>query len=74
MADWDSSDEDGPASKEPVSKNRSVLLKHMFTLKELESDPALVLDLKDEVREECETLGAVTNVVLYDVSVFVICE
>jgi len=38
----------------------------MFTLKELEEDGALLLDLKDEVREECETLGEVTNVVLYD--------
>jgi hypothetical protein len=39
----------------------------MFTLKELEEDPTLLLDLKEDVREECETLGEVTNVVLYDV-------
>jgi hypothetical protein len=39
----------------------------MFTLKELEEDPSLLLDLKEDVREECETLGEVTNVVLYDV-------
>jgi len=26
----------------------------------------LIIDLKNDVREECETLGDVTNVVLYD--------
>jgi HIV Tat-specific factor 1 len=52
-----------------VNKNsRVVVLKHMFTLKELEEDAALLLDLKEDVREECSSLGEVTNVVLYDVS------
>jgi len=36
----------------------------MFTLEELEEDPSLPLDLKEDVREECATLGDVTNVVL----------
>ena len=45
---------------------RIIILKHMFTLEELEKDPSLLLDLKQEVREECEKLGKVTNVVLYD--------
>lgn len=40
----------------------------MFTLKELEEDPTLLLDLKEDVRAECSKLGEVTNVVLYDVS------
>lgn len=40
----------------------------MFTLAELEEDPSLILDLKDDVREESETFGKVTNVVLWDVS------
>ena len=68
-------DEDnfGPAITEEdthISANKNsrvVVLKHMFTLKELEEDPTLLLDLKEDVREECETLGEVTNVVLYDV-------
>ena len=47
--------------------SRVVVLKHMFTLKELEEDAALLLDLKEDVRDECENLGEVTNVVLYDV-------
>lgn len=70
MADWDSSDEEDEKDKlrAAQAKIRSVLLKYMFTLQELEEDAALLLDLKEEVREECETLGEVTNVVLYDVS------
>ena len=40
----------------------------MFSLKELEEDATLLLDLKEDVREECENLGTVTNVTLYDVS------
>jgi hypothetical protein len=32
----------------------------------VQDDPALILDLKEEIREECEKLGEITNVVLYD--------
>ena len=45
------------------------MLKHMFTLQQLEEDASLLLDLKEDVRDECSTLGEVTNVVLYDVRV-----
>ncbi|GAC99344.1 potential spliceosome factor [Pseudozyma hubeiensis SY62] len=46
---------------------RTVVLTKMFTLFELESDPTLLLDLKEDVREECSsTIGGVTNVVLWD--------
>lgn len=38
----------------------------MFTLSELASDPAAMLDIKEDIREECSKLGDVTNVVLYD--------
>lgn len=72
LEDWDSGDEFGPSpevqEKDTMNKNnRVVVLKHMFTLRQLAEDPTLLLDLKDEVREECSTLGDVTNVVLYDV-------
>ena len=39
----------------------------MFTLEELEENPTLLLDLKEDVRDECEKMGDVTNVTLYDV-------
>ena len=45
---------------------KTVILKHMFTLEELQEDPSAVLDIKDDIREECSKLGDVTNVVLYD--------
>lgn len=50
-----------------MNNSRVVVLQHMFTLQELEEDASLLLDLKDDVREECSGLGEVTNVVLYDV-------
>lgn len=48
--------------------NRVVVLKYMFKLDDLEKDPALLLELKEDVREEAESLGEVTSVILYDVS------
>lgn len=75
LQEWDDEDGFGPAKADDdhvqdMSKNsRVVVLKHMFTLEDLEKDASLLLDLKEDVREECSTLGEVTNVVLYDVGV-----
>ncbi|KAI0305691.1 splicing factor u2af-associated protein 2 [Multifurca ochricompacta] len=72
LEEWVDEDNFGPAITEENTdisddkNSRVVVLKYMFTLKELEEDPSLLLDLKEDVREECETLGEVTNVVLYD--------
>ncbi|KAF7288638.1 RRM domain-containing protein [Mycena chlorophos] len=72
LADWDEEDGFGPSLADdelgsaPTKNSRVVVLKHMFTLKALEKDASLLLDLKEDVREECSTLGEVTNVVLYD--------
>lgn len=41
----------------------------MFLLEDLEKEPELLLELKEDVREEAETLGTVTSVVLYDVRI-----
>ncbi|GAA6010632.1 hypothetical protein JCM11491_003002 [Sporobolomyces phaffii] len=65
LQDWDSSDDE--ASEATSKKLRGVVvLEGMFTLQELDEDATLLLDLKEDVREECETLGTVTNVTLYD--------
>ena len=68
MEDWDSEDELDPilavtdkSSSQANRDGRVVVLKHMFTLKELEEDPSLLLDLEEDVREECATLGDVTS-------------
>ncbi|KDQ27602.1 hypothetical protein PLEOSDRAFT_51142 [Pleurotus ostreatus PC15] len=68
LEDWDEEDSFGfgNASTVPGKNSRVVVLKHMFTLKELEEDASLLLDLKEDVRDECSTLGEVTNVTLYD--------
>ncbi|KAL1891261.1 hypothetical protein Sste5346_007720 [Sporothrix stenoceras] len=71
LADW-SSDEDERFAGMTGGNNRNrkwdkaVVLKHMFTLAELDEDPAALLDIKEDIREECSKLGDVTNVVLFD--------
>ncbi|KAJ2728405.1 hypothetical protein IW152_005983 [Coemansia sp. BCRC 34962] len=47
---------------------RTVILAYMFTLEEIEEDVTLVLDLAEDVRSECEKLGTVTSVKVYDMS------
>lgn len=67
LADW-SDDEEiaGVPAPKGGKWDKVVILRHMFTLEELEEDPAALLDIKDDIREECEKLGPVTNVVLFD--------
>jgi len=40
----------------------------MFAPADIDKDPALLLELKEEVREECEAIGQVTACTLFDVS------
>ena len=64
LADWS---DDEPSVAETSSKwDKVVILKHMFTLAELMEDPGAILDIKEDIREECSKLGEVTNVVLFD--------
>jgi hypothetical protein len=55
-------------SNQANKSGRVVVLKHIFTTEQLEEDSALLLDLKEDVREERAILREATNVVLYDVS------
>ncbi|KAL9109365.1 MAG: hypothetical protein Q9227_005995 [Pyrenula ochraceoflavens] len=65
LADWD--DDDPQALQDTSSRwDKVVILKHMFTLQELQEDPAALLDIKEDIRDECSKLGEVTNVVLFD--------
>ncbi|KAM3071317.1 hypothetical protein ACMFMG_008908 [Clarireedia jacksonii] len=65
LADW-SDDEPSTIAETSSRWDKVVILKHMFTLQELEEDPAAILDIKEDIREECSKLGEVTNVVLFD--------
>ncbi|KAI9890388.1 MAG: hypothetical protein M1814_004174 [Vezdaea aestivalis] len=65
LADWD--DDDPSALPDTSSKwDKVVILKYMFTLDELKANPAALLDITDDIRQDCSKLGEVTNVVLYD--------
>ncbi|KAF9227486.1 hypothetical protein BS17DRAFT_806604 [Gyrodon lividus] len=72
LQEWDDEDGFGPTKTEEDNMkisnrgSRVVVLKQMFSAKEIEEDASLLLDLKEDVRDECSTLGEVTNVVLYD--------
>lgn len=76
LREWDDEDGFGPSITEEekaraaLKSGRVVVLKHMFTLAELAEDASLLLDLKNDVRDECSSLGEVTNVVLYDVRAY----
>lgn len=66
LADWDD-DDPYPAPTEQVTRrDKTVILRHMFTLEELEEDPSALLEIKEDIRDECAKLGQVTNVILYD--------
>ncbi|KAK2760713.1 hypothetical protein FQN54_001948 [Arachnomyces sp. PD_36] len=63
LTDWD---DDEPSAPDTSRWGKVVILKHMFTLQELEEDPAAILDIKEDIRDECSKLGEVTNVILFD--------
>lgn len=66
LADWDDDESPLPPPGMNSKKDKTVVLVHMFTLQELEEDPAALLEIKEDIRDECSKLGAVTSVVLYD--------
>ncbi|KAK9371126.1 hypothetical protein V1509DRAFT_606932 [Lipomyces kononenkoae] len=65
LTDWDDDDVD---QQYTTNKrwNKIVILKHVFSLQELEEDVTAALDIKQDIREGCEEIGPVSNVVLYD--------
>ncbi|KAK9363510.1 hypothetical protein V1504DRAFT_489402 [Lipomyces starkeyi] len=65
LTDWDDDDAE-QLSATNKRWNKIVILKHVFTLQELEEDLTAALDIKEDIRDGCEEIGPVTNVVLYD--------
>jgi HIV Tat-specific factor 1 len=45
---------------------RTIIFKGMFTLADMDRDPGLLLDLKADLRSECEKLGEVAQVSVFD--------
>ncbi|KAK3113711.1 hypothetical protein LTR53_008714 [Teratosphaeriaceae sp. CCFEE 6253] len=65
LADWD--DDDPQALPDTSSRwDKLVILSHMFTPEVLASDPYAISDITEDVREECEKLGTVANITLFD--------
>ncbi|XP_046849206.1 HIV Tat-specific factor 1 homolog isoform X2 [Xenia sp. Carnegie-2017] len=53
--------------EEKVSKlDRIVVIKNMFDPKDMEKDPGLIMDLKNDTRKECEKYGVVRKVIVFD--------
>ena len=77
LNEWGFDDGFGPQPDEeetPAPRmGRVVVLRHMFTPEDIAKDASLLLDLKEDVRDECSSLGEVTNVTLYDVSTLRLC-
>ncbi|KAH7171102.1 hypothetical protein EDB81DRAFT_837638 [Dactylonectria macrodidyma] len=66
LADWDDDLPYQTQTEAAPKRDKVVILRHMFTLEELEEDPAALLEIKEDIRDECSKLGIVTNVVLFD--------
>ncbi|KAF2813406.1 putative nuclear mRNA splicing factor-associated protein [Mytilinidion resinicola] len=69
LTDWDD-DEPSTIPKAASKYDKMVVLKHMFTLHELATDPSAAQEIKEDIMEECEEkfkgLGTVANVTLFD--------
>ncbi|KAG0154935.1 hypothetical protein PDIDSM_508 [Penicillium digitatum] len=68
LSDWgdDEAEQALEVMKAAEEAKRHVILKHMFTLKELEEDPLASIEIQDDIRSECSKIGEVTKVVVWD--------
>ncbi|GMG40582.1 unnamed protein product [Ambrosiozyma monospora] len=68
VSNWSDSDDDDQEAieKKRLNGEKIVVLKHCFQLDEIKEDPAAILEITEDIRDGCEELGEVTNVVLYD--------
>lgn len=64
LADW--SDDEIPQTVVNKKYEKVVILKHMFSLSELEEDPEALQEITADIRDECEKLGEVANITVYD--------
>jgi HIV Tat-specific factor 1 len=53
-------------SKRQMKAVRTLVLRNVFTPKSLEGSPELLLEIKEDIRSECEKYGEVTSVNLYE--------
>lgn len=68
LAEW-SDDEEEIAEKFATKKSKwakVVIIKHAFSLKELEDEEEAYLEIKQDMRDVAERYGTVTNLTLFD--------
>ncbi|ORZ37385.1 hypothetical protein BCR44DRAFT_85166 [Catenaria anguillulae PL171] len=58
--------DEGPGEKKAAKFAKVVVLKGMYTLDEIEREPEVMLEIAEDVRGECEKVGEVTSLTLYD--------
>ncbi|KAF9696027.1 hypothetical protein EKO04_005966 [Ascochyta lentis] len=68
LAEWSDNEEEVAETFAPKKNKwaKVCILRYAFTLAELEEDDAAILEIKEDMREEAETFGEVTNVTLFD--------
>jgi HIV Tat-specific factor 1 len=68
LAEWSDNEEEVAETFAPKKNKwaKYCIVKPCFTLAELDEDDTAILDIKEEMREEAEKHGDVTNITLYD--------
>lgn len=68
LAEWSDNEEEVKETYAPKKNKwaRVCIVKHAFSLDEIEEDAEVILDVKEDMRKEAEKHGEVTNVTLFD--------
>ncbi|KAF1915038.1 hypothetical protein BDU57DRAFT_260653 [Ampelomyces quisqualis] len=68
LAEWSDNEDEVKEAYAPKKNKwaKICIVKNAFTLKELDEDAAAYLEIKEDMREQGEKYGDVTNVTLYD--------
>ncbi|KNG51319.1 splicing factor u2af-associated protein 2 [Stemphylium lycopersici] len=68
LNEWSDNEEEVAEAFAPKKNKwaKVVIIKHAFTLAELDEEPEAYLEIKEEMREAAEEYGEVTNCTLYD--------
>ncbi|KAF3000131.1 hypothetical protein E8E13_004790 [Curvularia kusanoi] len=68
LAEWSDNEEEVAEAFAPKKNKwaKVCILRYAFTLEELEEDEVALLEIKEDMRDEAEKFGDVTNVTLFD--------
>jgi HIV Tat-specific factor 1 len=66
LTDWDSDGEPSTTRQTSSRFDKVVVLRNVFTLKQIKSEEDLIEELEEDMKEEGEEFGAVKNVTIFD--------